>query len=156
VSSTEQNKRRSSPEILKKNMSMEQRRRQFCECGRQRRECRDRGVEIGDGEVGSRRLQLSDTLFCCLKMPLVMDESCVHLQYILHLIHANIFIVNYFLWCMQLHTIFSTCNWKVYKKIMREDEGRFTLWPSISTNQIARNQEFGLSTLHIMAKVQRP
>jgi hypothetical protein len=41
-------------------------------------------------------------------------------------------------------------------------KGRFTLcWPeverpSISTNQIARNQEFGLSTLHTMAKVQRP
>ena len=32
-------------------------------------------------------------------------------------------------------------------------KGRFTLWPkverpSISTNQISRNQEFGLSTLH--------
>jgi hypothetical protein len=37
-------------------------------------------------------------------------------------------------------------------------KGRFTLWPKverplISTNQIARNQEFGLSTLHTIAKV---
>jgi hypothetical protein len=37
-----------------------------------------------------------------------------------------------------------------------EYEGRFTLWPKverppISTNQIARNQEFNLSTLHTMA-----
>jgi hypothetical protein len=40
-------------------------------------------------------------------------------------------------------------------------KSHFTLWPkverpSISTNQIARNQEFGLSTLRSMAKVQRP
>jgi hypothetical protein len=40
-------------------------------------------------------------------------------------------------------------------------KGYFTLWPkverpSISTNQIARNQEFGLSTLPTKAKVQRP
>jgi hypothetical protein len=40
-------------------------------------------------------------------------------------------------------------------------KGRFTLSPKverplISTNHIARNQEFGLSTLHTMAKVQRP
>jgi hypothetical protein len=40
-------------------------------------------------------------------------------------------------------------------------QGRFTQWPkverpSISTNHIARNQEFGLSTLHTMVKVQRP
>jgi hypothetical protein len=40
-------------------------------------------------------------------------------------------------------------------------KGRFTQWPkvervSISTNQIARNQEFGLSTFHTMARVQRP
>jgi hypothetical protein len=39
-------------------------------------------------------------------------------------------------------------------------KGRFTLWPKverplISTNQIARNQEFGLSTLHTMVKVLR-
>jgi len=39
-------------------------------------------------------------------------------------------------------------------------KGHFTLWPKverplISTNQIARNQEFGLSTLHTMTKVQR-
>jgi hypothetical protein len=39
-------------------------------------------------------------------------------------------------------------------------KGRFTLWPkverlSISTNQIARNQEFGFSILHNKAKVQR-
>ena len=38
--------------------------------------------------------------------------------------------------------------------------GHFTLWPkversSIATNQIARNQEFGLSTLHTKVKVQR-
>jgi hypothetical protein len=43
----------------------------------------------------------------------------------------------------------------------RWPKGRFTVWPKverplISTNQIARNQEFGLSTLHTMAKVQRP
>jgi hypothetical protein len=42
-----------------------------------------------------------------------------------------------------------------------DPEGRFTLWqkvemPSISTNHIARNQEFGLSTLHTKAKVQSP
>jgi hypothetical protein len=40
-------------------------------------------------------------------------------------------------------------------------QGRFKLWlkverPSIPTNQITRNQEFGLSTLHTMVKVQRP
>jgi hypothetical protein len=45
--------------------------------------------------------------------------------------------------------------------IVYRNQGRFTLWPKvkgplISTNQIARNQEFGLSTLHTMAKVQRP
>ena len=39
-------------------------------------------------------------------------------------------------------------------------EGRFTLWlkverPSFSTNQIVRNQEFGLSPLHMKANVQR-
>jgi hypothetical protein len=38
---------------------------------------------------------------------------------------------------------------------------RFTLWlkverPSIPTNQITRNQEFGLLTFHTMVKVQRP
>jgi hypothetical protein len=37
----------------------------------------------------------------------------------------------------------------------------FTVWlkverPSISTNHIARNQEFNFSTLHTKAKVQRP
>ena len=40
-------------------------------------------------------------------------------------------------------------------------KGRFTLWPKvkrplITTNQSARNQEFGLSNLQIMTKVQRP
>jgi hypothetical protein len=40
-------------------------------------------------------------------------------------------------------------------------KGRFRLWPkverlSISINHIARNQEFGLLTIHIKAKVQRP
>ena len=40
-------------------------------------------------------------------------------------------------------------------------EGHFTLWPkverpSISTNQIARHQEFGLSTLRTKVKVQKP
>jgi hypothetical protein len=40
-------------------------------------------------------------------------------------------------------------------------KGRFTLWPKVErplifTSHIARNQEFGLSTLHTMAKVQRP
>jgi hypothetical protein len=43
---------------------------------------------------------------------------------------------------------------------MNHCKGRFTLWPkverpSISINHIARNQEFSLSTLHTMAKVQR-
>jgi hypothetical protein len=46
-------------------------------------------------------------------------------------------------------------------RVQHKCKGRFTLWPkversSISTNHIARNQEFGLSTLHTMAKVQRP
>jgi hypothetical protein len=44
---------------------------------------------------------------------------------------------------------------------LQQPKGCFTPWlkverPSIPTNHIARNQEFGLSTLHTMAKVQRP
>jgi hypothetical protein len=40
-------------------------------------------------------------------------------------------------------------------------KGRFTLWPKVErplipTNHVARNQEFGLSTLHTKVKVQRP
>jgi hypothetical protein len=43
---------------------------------------------------------------------------------------------------------------------MNHCKGRFTLWPkverpSISINRIARNQEFGLSTLHTQAKGRR-
>ena len=34
--------------------------------------------------------------------------------------------------------------------------GRRSRRPSVSNNRIARNQEFGLSTLHTKAKVQRP
>jgi hypothetical protein len=46
-------------------------------------------------------------------------------------------------------------------KVRLDPKGRFTLWPkveglSISTDQIAKNQEFSFSTLHTMAKVQRP
>jgi hypothetical protein len=50
---------------------------------------------------------------------------------------------------------------KLHEANATDTKGRFTLRPkverpSISTNEIARNQEFGLSTLHTMAKVQRP
>ena len=47
------------------------------------------------------------------------------------------------------------------KQEMKNLKTIIELWPKVerplmSTNQFARNQEFGLSTLHTMAKVQRP
>jgi hypothetical protein len=55
-----------------------------------------------------------------------------------------------------------TISWsRLLACVQSGPKGHFTLWPkikwlSISINQIARNQEFSLSTLHTMAKVQRP
>jgi hypothetical protein len=43
---------------------------------------------------------------------------------------------------------------------IKDTKGSFTLWPkverpSISTNHIAKNQKFSLSTLHTKAKLQK-